>query len=202
MQDLKFNPRPRVRRGWRTVDVVVAAVVSVAFGVVFWAWSQLYTATSPAFSSIPPVQGLMVGMWLVPGVLGGLILRRPGAALFCEFVASIVEMLLGNQWGTTNMLYGFFEGLAPELLFALFLYRRWNLPVALLAGGAAGVADFCLDWFYAYPTYSIAWLTAYGAAVLLSCVVIAGAGSWVLARALAVTGVLSVFSSGREQAAV
>jgi energy-coupling factor transport system permease protein len=202
-----FKIVSRIRRwasshSWRTVDVVVTAVIAVAFGVVFWAWSQLYSATSPAFSAVPPVQGLEVGMWLVPGVLGGLVIRKPGAAFFCELVASIVEMLLGNQWGTTNVLYGVFEGLAPELVFAAFRYRRWNLPTALLAGAAAGVADFCLDWFYAYPYYSIAWLTAYAAAVLVSCVLLAGAGSWWLLRGLAQTGVLSVFSSGREQAAV
>lgn len=202
MDAITFKRQPRVNRSWRTVDVVVAAVIAVAFGVVFWAWSQLYDAVSPVFNSIPPANGLLVGMWLVPGVLGGLVLRRPGAALFCELVASVVEMLLGNQWGTTNVLYGLFEGLAPELVFALFLYRRWGWPTALLAGAAAGVADFCLDWFYSYPNYSIAWLSAYGAAVLVSCVVIAGAGSWLLVRALAVTGVLSVFGSGREQAAV
>jgi energy-coupling factor transport system substrate-specific component len=202
MHAITFDRRPRVTRGWRTVDVVVAAVLAVAFGVVFWAWSQFYDAFSPVFSSIPPANGLLVGMWLVPGVLGGLVIRRPGAALFCELVASIVEMMLGNQWGTTNVLYGLFEGLAPELVFALFLYRRWSWPVALLAGAAAGVADFCLDWFYSYPSYSIAWLSAYGAAVLVSCTVIAGAASWFLVRALALTGVLSVFGSGREQAAV
>ena len=33
---------------WRTVDIVVAAVIAVAFGVVFWAWNALWAATSPA----------------------------------------------------------------------------------------------------------------------------------------------------------
>jgi energy-coupling factor transport system permease protein len=192
----------RDNRQWRTVDVVVAAVIAVAFGVVFWAWSQLYDATSPAFSAVPPLQGLMVGMWLVPGVLGGLVIRKPGAALFCELVASIVEMLLGNQWGTTNVIYGVFEGLAPELVFMAFFYRKWNLPVALIAGAAAGAASFCLDWFYSYAAYSAGWLIAYAASVILSAVVIAGLGSWLLVRGLAQTGVLSVFGSGREQAAV
>ena len=189
-------------RSWRTVDVVVAAVIAVAFGVVFWAWSQFYNFSSPAFSSVPPLQGLMVGMWLVPGVLGGLIIRKPGAALFCELVASIVEMLLGNQWGTTNVIYGVIEGLAPELVFMAFFYRRWNLSVALIAGGAAGVASFCLDWFYSYAAYSSAWLVAYAASVVISAVVIAGLGSWLLMRGLARTGVLSSFASGREQAAI
>ena len=29
--------------GWRTVDIVVAAVIAVAFGVVFWAWNVVST---------------------------------------------------------------------------------------------------------------------------------------------------------------
>jgi len=55
---------------WRTVDVVVAAVIAVAFGVVFWAWNLLYAATGSAFTFLPPLQGLMYGVWLLPGVLG------------------------------------------------------------------------------------------------------------------------------------
>jgi energy-coupling factor transport system substrate-specific component len=196
------NQARRLGRSWRTVDVVVAAVIAVAFGVVFWAWAQFYDTTSPAFKSIPAAEGIMVGMWLVPGVLGALIVRKPGAAFFCELVAAIVEMLMGSQWGLTNVIYGVFEGLAPELVFAAFLYRRWNLPTALLAGAAAGVADVCLDWFYSYPNVAIVWILGYGVAAVTSCVILAGAGSWLLVRALAQTGVLSVFGSGREQAAV
>jgi hypothetical protein len=47
----QFNTNPR---GWRTVDVIVAAVIAVAFGVVFWAWTQFYDVASPAFNSVPP----------------------------------------------------------------------------------------------------------------------------------------------------
>ena len=39
--------------GWRTVDIVVAAVIAVAFGVVFWAWNALWATTSPAFAALP-----------------------------------------------------------------------------------------------------------------------------------------------------
>jgi energy-coupling factor transport system substrate-specific component len=55
---------------WRTVDVVVAAVIAVAFGVVFWAWGLLYAATEGAFAFFPPLKGLYAGVWLIPGVLG------------------------------------------------------------------------------------------------------------------------------------
>jgi energy-coupling factor transport system substrate-specific component len=43
---------------------------------------------------------------------------------------------------------------------------------------------------------------AYGVFVVASAVVIAGIGSWLLTRALADTGVLAPFASGRSQRAI
>src|SRR2546430_893169 len=34
---------------WRTVDIVVAAAIAIAFGVVIWGWNQLWAAATPAF---------------------------------------------------------------------------------------------------------------------------------------------------------
>ena len=67
---------------WRVVDVVVASALAVAFGVVFWAWGLLWNSVQPAFTGFPPLQGFMYGVWLMPGVLGALVIRKPGAALF------------------------------------------------------------------------------------------------------------------------
>ena len=53
---------------WRTVDIVVTAVLGVAFGVVFWAWGNLWNTTQSAFTAFPPAQGFMYGVWLVPVV--------------------------------------------------------------------------------------------------------------------------------------
>jgi energy-coupling factor transport system substrate-specific component len=36
---------------WRTVDIVVTAVVAVAFGVVFWAWNYVWAAADPFFQA-------------------------------------------------------------------------------------------------------------------------------------------------------
>jgi energy-coupling factor transport system substrate-specific component len=200
--DLQDSRTSGGSRHWRTVDIVVTAVIAVAFGVVFWAWSQLYDAVGSAFNGFPPSGGVMVGMWLVPGVLGGLVVRKPGAAFFCELVASVVEMLLGNQWGLSNVVYGIFEGLAPELVFALLVYRFWRWPAALVAGAAAGLASFCCDWVYSYQAWSAGWLTSLAVVETASGLVIAGLGSWWLLRGLAQTGVLAPFASGRQQAAV
>ncbi|HEX6129108.1 MAG TPA: ECF transporter S component, partial [Candidatus Limnocylindria bacterium] len=66
------------RTGWRVVDIVVAAVLAVAFGVVFQVWNVLWEATTFVF---PPFRGAIYGMWMVPAVLVPLVVRRPGAAL-------------------------------------------------------------------------------------------------------------------------
>ncbi|MGZ8562345.1 MAG: ECF transporter S component, partial [Candidatus Limnocylindria bacterium] len=52
--------------GWRIVDIVVAAVIAVAFGVVFIAWNAVYAATEPLFAAVRPVQAVMYGIWLLP----------------------------------------------------------------------------------------------------------------------------------------
>src|SRR2546423_1699793 len=84
---------------WRTVDIVVAAAIAIAFGVVIWGWNQLWAAATPAFVAIPAAQNILYGMWLLPAVLGGLIIRKPGAALFTELVAAAVSAILGSQLG-------------------------------------------------------------------------------------------------------
>jgi energy-coupling factor transport system substrate-specific component len=139
------EPRARVDRRWRTVDIVVASALAVAFGVVFWAWDQLWTNTSAAFAGFPPAQGFMYGVWLLPGVLGALVIRKPGAALYTELVAAIVSALLGTAWGLSVVAYGLVEGAAPELVFAFLAYGSWRLSTSVLAGAAAGASAALLD---------------------------------------------------------
>lgn len=185
--------------GWRTVDIVVTSVLGVAFGVVFWAWGLLWNATNPAFTAFPPAQAFMYGSWLIPGVLAMLVVRKPGAAVFAMVLASTVSALLGVSWGTQVIWYGLLEGLAPELVFLAFGYRRFTLPVAVIGAAAAGLAAFGLDWFYYYRDWSAGWLTVYALILIASSVLIAGLGSWFLVRRLAATGVLDALPSGRER---
>jgi hypothetical protein len=100
---------------WRTIDIVIAAVIAVAFGVIFWAWNIVWSATEGAFAFFPPAQTLLYGVWLMPAVLGGLIIRKPGAALFTEAVAATISALLGAAWGATVIPQGLVQGLgAPS----------------------------------------------------------------------------------------
>jgi energy-coupling factor transport system permease protein len=185
-------------RRWRTVDIVVTAVLGVAFGVVFWAWNLLWAATGAAFTAFPPAQAFMYGVWLVPAVLAPLVVRRPGAGLFAELVAAVLSALMGSSWGSIILLYGLLQGLAGELGYAVFGWRRFGWPQALLSSLLAGAMAAALDLVFYYPTWSGGWKLAYLVVVAASTVVVAGIGGTALVRALARTGALSAFASGRR----
>jgi energy-coupling factor transport system substrate-specific component len=192
-----------MKNRWRTVDIVVASVIGVAFGVIFWAWGLLYNG--PAETIPLPGRAALYGVWLVPAVLGGLVIRKPGAAFYTETVAALVSVALGTAWGWTIALQGPIEGLGAELAFALFAYRVWRLPVAALAAALAGAVAAGYDKIYWYPSPDYSWVSfgmPYIAITVVSSLVIAGLGSVALTRALAQTGVLDRFPSGRERAAV
>ena len=184
---------------WTTAEIVVTASLAVAFGVVFWAWNLLWTATGGAFAALPPVQGLMYGVWLAPGVLAGLVVRRPGAAFFAAFLAAALSAVLGSQWGLLALVYGAVQGAAPELVFAMRGYRRSGIVTALVAAAATGLGALGLDLVIYYPTWSTGWKWLYTATLLTSAVVIAGVGSWLLARALRATGALSALPAARDE---
>jgi energy-coupling factor transport system substrate-specific component len=188
---------------WRIVDIVVASVLGVAFGVVFIGWNQLWAVTGGAFAAFPPAQGFMYGIWLLPAVLGPMIIRRAGSGLYVEVLATLVSLLGGAPWGGgLLLLYGIVEGLAGELAFALTRYRSYRLPVALLGGLFAGVAAVVLDWLYFYRDWAAGWVGTYALLVVVSSVVIAGLGAWVLTGALARTGALDALPSRRAAARI
>jgi energy-coupling factor transport system substrate-specific component len=190
-----------VSNRWRTVDIVVASVIAAAFGVVYWGWGNIW-AGSHLFDAVPPVLGVVNALWVMAGPLGALVVRKPGAAVYTELVAAIFEALVSAQWsGSSIVVYGLVQGLGAELVFLALRYRVWNLPAALAAGALAGVAEGVLDlWIYSYyPQFSTGQKLSYWAATTAGGLLIAGLGSWLLVRALAATGVLSPFASGREQ---
>ncbi len=195
--------RGTVRPGrWRTVDIVVASSMAAALGVVFWAWSHLWNSVQPAFVGFPPAQAFMYGVWLLPAVLGALVIRKPGAAIYTELVAAVVSALLGTAWGLSVIVYGLLQGAAAELVFAFLAYASWRITTAVAAGAAAGAAAALLDIVFYYPKWSGVWQLAYAGLVSVSAAVIAGAGAYLLMQALAKTGVLAPFPSGRDQVAV
>ena len=162
---------------WRTRDIVVAAVIGVAFGVVFWVWGIVWEGPFAALNAIaPPLRDLLYAVWLIPAVLAPLIIRKPGAALFAEMVAAGVSALLGSLWGVDTLLSGFVQGAAAELVFAFTLYRIWTFPVLAAAAVASGLAAWIHDWVVYYQSFDPVVQIARGIAMAVSAVVIVAGG--------------------------
>jgi len=188
---------PRSYR-WRVVDIVVASVLAVAAGLVFVLWNIASNPIgAPLGAALPGLQALLGGGWLFAGVLTALVIRKPGAALYGEMVAATVSALVGNQWGVLTLESGLVQGLAAELVFAVFLYRAWNLPVAVLSGAVAGLGLAINDLILWYPGSAATFSAIYVTSAIVSGALIAGALSWFVVRGLAKTGALSRFPSGR-----
>ncbi len=184
-------PLPDTR--WRTRDIVLAAVIGVAFGVVFWAWGVAWPLLDPVFAFAPPLKDLLYAVWLIPAVLAPYIIRKPGAAVFAEMVAAGVSALLGSQWGVDTLLSGFLQGAAAELIFAFTLYRIWTFPVLAMAAVASAAAAWLHDWVVYYPTADTTLQIVRGIAMGISAVVIVAGGTVVLTRSLRQAGVLEGF---------
>ena len=178
---------------WRTRDILVAAVIGVVFGVVFFAWNTFYAAFSWLQPSI--LQDWAYGMWLVPAVLAPLVIRKPGAALFAEMAAAGVSALLGSQWGPDTLLSGFVQGAAAELVFAFVGYRRWSVVVLAVAAVASAAGAWAHDWAIYYADVSIEIQVARLAIMSASAVGFAAFGALALERSLRKAGVLEGFGS-------
>ena len=187
-------------RRWRVVDIVVAAVLSVACGLIFLFWNTAGYAGYEALDAFTPgLGGLASGIWLLGGVLGGLIIRKPGAALFVELLAACVSAALGSQWGAATLLSGIAQGIGVEIVFAIFAYRSFNLLVATIAGLAAGVGAWTLELFtVGHLARSVEYNIIYLVCTCLSGAILAGVLGYFTVKALAATGALDRFAAGRE----
>ncbi|WP_420897202.1 ECF transporter S component [Bifidobacterium dolichotidis] len=195
----------KLRLRWRVVDIAVASVIGVASALIYWvAAIATYAPWGVLEAILPGLAGIVNGLWLFAGPLAAVIIRKPGAALYAEVVAGVLEALLGNQWGGIGtLIIALAQGAGAELAFACFKYRKWNLPTMLLSGALAGVGS----WAYSFLTnlQAVDVASSYGIVYLVTSVIsgmlIAGVAMWYLFTAIARTGALDQFSSGREQRA-
>ena len=191
----------RDERVWRTQDYVLLAILAVVFGAIYWAWLGPYLGIETILAGVSAQFGqeLLFGLWFVSGLLGGYIIRRPGAAFLSETLAAFAEVLLGAPAGPVLIVTGFMQALGPELTFAATGYRRWGWGTMAVAGIAAGVVALPWNWlrlgYFALDPGIMAGLFITR--------VVAGALAGLAAKAIgdlvAATGSLNYFALGRER---
>ncbi|MFT8651926.1 MAG: ECF transporter S component [Bifidobacterium aquikefiri] len=191
----------RISLRWRVVDIAVASVIGVVSSLIFWAAALLWNvAGSPMEAVVPGLSGLLNGLWLFAGPLAAIIVRKPGAAVYAEVIAAVLEAILGNAWGISTLYIGLVQGIMAEIAFVIFMYRTWNLAVTALSGLLAGIG--CWGYTFFTNLQAIDWAGSYGfinlITTIISAVVVVGVLMWYLYIAIAHTGALDRFASGRD----
>ena len=178
---------------WRTRDIVVTAVIGVAFGVVFWFWNTIWAPLDGVFALAPWAKDLLYAVWLIPAVLAPLIVRKRGAAIFAEMTAAGVSALLGSPWGPDVLLSGFVQGAAAELVFAMTFYRSYAFPTLVAAAVASAAAAWIHDWALYFAAVDPVVQLVRGVMMAISAAIIVAGGSVLIERSLRQSGVLQGF---------
>jgi energy-coupling factor transport system substrate-specific component len=185
---------------WKTVDAILTANLALVFGLLFLGWG----ITIWKLVSIPPLKAsglrdLFYGFWFIAAIVVPYIIRKPGAAVAAETLAAAAEWLAGGEWGLTLLISGLVQGGAAELIFAATGWTNYRLPVLMLAGAAAGVGSFVVDYLFWYSTLAPGVLAVMFVARFISGGILSGWLGKALSDALAGTGVLASFPLGRER---
>lgn len=200
------SSKPENRRWrWTAADIAVGAALGVACGLVFWGFNFAYAWLSPLIGGIlPGLASVLHPLWYFSGTLAVIILRKPGAAIYVNLVGSAAEMLLGNQFSVGFVFASAaMQGLFAEIPFMVTRYRVYNLPISVVSGALVALEYGVYLMLFRYQ--GVAFLSARGivhmVSELVGGVLIAGVMSWYLYRAIAATGALDRFASGRARLA-
>lgn len=182
------------------------AILGVLFAVVYMAVFYGGTAISVALTPLacrPSALNSSTACGLWPPPLAAYIIRKPGAALITEVLASAIELLMGNSGGATVVLTGLIQGVGCELGFAVFRYRKYNLLSMALSGIFSAVCIFCYELYYlSYYLLAPTMLAAQLAVRFASAVVFSGVIAKLACDGLARTGVLRSYAVGARLAPV
>ncbi|MCX8058446.1 MAG: ECF transporter S component [Spirochaetes bacterium] len=173
-------------------EIILLFVLSSIIGFVFFLWTYAYDFLS-VFLKPLGLSGLNVGIWMIGGILPAFIIRKPGAALIGEVIAAFIEGWI-TKWGISAVIWGFVQGVGAELVFAIFLYKKWNLLTSIIAGLISCIFSFFLDFFYSkYYTLTIKFNLLQLFSYCLSGIVEAGIISYILFELLRKSGIINKY---------
>ena len=179
-------------------EIVLTLVLAVALGVAFWGWTFVYDLAKP-FLKLSGLSYLVAGFWILASVLVPHIVRKPGIALIASVMAAFIESLL-THWGLMSVVWGLVQGLGAEIVFFIFAYKRWNLPVLMLAATLSTLFSYTLDYFlYDYGALTLGFNFLQLSSFIVSSIFFAGIFSHLLGKRLVRLGILDQFLIAKDK---
>jgi energy-coupling factor transport system permease protein len=179
-----------VSYAWTLREILIVTVLGAVFGVLYLGWVQVWLIAQAIFG--PVTMDVVMGFWFIVSIIAAAIIRKPGAALFSEVLAAVVQVMLGSPAGLLLLLTGLVQGAGAEAVFAATRWRKYTLPVLMAAGVGAAVFSFVYTWIrFDYGALAPALLLVMFALRCASGALLGGLLGHVIVEALYKTGVLS-----------
>ena len=109
------------------------------------------------------------------------------------------ETIVMGKFDIPTIVYAILQGLACEIIFAIFKYKSRSLMVAILAGLATALISFPVDYYYGYLVKSQDGIFLFIIFRSISGIVIAGLLSYLIVKALDQTGVTKLFRPASQK---
>jgi len=184
--------------GWTLRELLIVAVLGAVFGVLYLGWVQIWLVAQAIFGAV--TMDVFMGFWFIVSMIAAAIIRKPGAALLSEFLAALMQLLLGSPAGLLLLVSGLVQGAGAEAVFAATRWRRYSLPVLMLAGVGAAIASFAYTWIrFDYGALAPGLLVTMFVLRCLSGALLGGLLGHLVTQALYKTGVLSGLAIDREK---
>lgn len=178
-------------KGLKLSEILVTVLISVIFAIIYNLWWLFYNVAQVAGLHL---EQLTYGVWFMAAVVCYLIIPKPGIALLAEFAAGAGETIVMGKFDIPTIVYALLQGLACEIVFAIFKYQSRSVMVAILAGLVTALITFPVDYYYGYLNEVAGWnLILFIVFRALSGIIITGLLSYLLVKALDQTGVTKLF---------
>ncbi|MFL9486235.1 MULTISPECIES: ECF transporter S component [Staphylococcus] len=178
-------------KGLKLSEILVTVLISLIFAIIYNLWWLFYNVAQVAGLHL---EQLTYGVWFMAAIVCYLIIPKPGIALLAEFAAGAGETIVMGKFDIPTIIYALLQGLACEIVFAIFKYQSRSVMVAMLAGLVTALISFPVDYFYGYLNEVAGWnLILFIVFRAISGIIIAGLLSYLLVKALDQTGITKVF---------
>lgn len=188
------------KKGWELRDVILMASFGLIFAILYLAVFNVGMGISAALTGTGLGDfafDIIYGVWFMAGTLAAYIIRKPGAGLIAELLASVIELLFGNSGGISVVITGLIQGAGTEAGFAAFRYKKWNFASMSLSSVLSGIFIYIYELFY-LQYYMLAPMMHVGHLVIrsISAVVFSALLCKLIGDGLAKTGVMKNYAIG------
>ncbi|MNS22109.1 putative HMP/thiamine permease protein YkoE [compost metagenome] len=184
-----------------TMEIVLMAMLATANAVMTTYISPINQALNTLGG--PIATSSITGIYMIYGLLAYYIIRKPGTAVITYGIGGVVQAFMGTAYGIAScFVAAACYMVIAELVFAIVRYRKWNLTVLMITGGAMVPIwfFFAANMFHYTKWGTTILLIALGVRIL-SGILLCGLLTQVLGAALSRTQLLRRFAISRGQGA-